>query len=69
MSKITQTELRSLVRRAHDSSTETMAMTEELKDNPQVAEIRQKLKGRLEAWEAILTALQGDPALLRLLAE
>jgi hypothetical protein len=69
MSKITQNELRRLVRRAQVSDQETFEMTEEIKDNPQAAEMRRKLKGRLEAWEAVLTALQGDPALLRLLAE
>ena len=66
---MTSAEVRRLVKRAMDNDQKTMAMTEEDKDHPQVADIHRKLKGRIEAWEAVLTAFQGNDALLRLMAE
>jgi hypothetical protein len=62
-------EIKKLIRRAMESDQNFLMITEENKENPQVADVRRKVQGRLEAWSAVLDATQGNPAMLRLHAE
>jgi hypothetical protein len=70
MSKPTSyAEIRRLVFKAMENDKSFMSDTEDDKEHPQVADMRNTVKGRMQAWEAILDAAKGEPALLRLHAE
>jgi len=67
-SEMKQKELQRLINNALSSDNKTLLLTESQRSNPQVEELRRVAMGRVQAWEAMLEALQNDPMRLRIFA-
>ena len=63
-----QNELKRLVHQARSKDRDTLSLTESKKGNPQVEELRRIAIGRVQAWEAMLDAIENDTISLKIFA-
>ena len=59
-------EIRADIRQAIEKDRKFLVNTTDMKENPQVKEMRLRAEGRIEAFRAALDALEGDNVLLNI---